>query len=437
MEMLMMMTYTAFCWAVFKIFKLPLNKWTVPTAILGGVVLIALVLMVMNYNHPYTTLVREYFVTTPIVPDVQGQVVEVPVEANRPLKEGDVLFRIDPAPYQYEVDRLEAALADATSGAAQLEERLRAAEAATAQARSNILTAESEYGRQAREALEQARAAIAQIQAQLELAREQYDRYQRLLSTDAVAQMDFDRAKRNFESAQAQLSQAQAAERQAAEKLESGGDRVQAAREQLGIAEAQQREARLAFEAESGGVNPKVRQITAELDRARWNLDQTTVRAPTDGFVTQLLLRPGMMAVSLPLRPAMTFIHTTAPNDRVLVGAFWQNSLQRLEPGDDVEVIYRAVPGRVFKGHVDRILPVLAQGQLQTSGTLETVESVPTPGRVPVVIKLEDDVSAYQLPAGVIGSAAIYTKHVHHVALIRKILLRMVSWQNYIFGELH
>lgn len=143
------------------------------------------------------------------------------------------------------------------------------------------------------------------------------------------------------------------------------------------------------------------------------------------------------MAVPLPLRPVMTFIHTTAPNDRALVGAFWQNSLQRLKPGDEVEVIYRAVPGRVFKGHVDRILPVLAEGQLQTSGTLMTVESVPMPGRVPVVIKLEDDVSAYQLPAGVIGSAAIYTKHVHHVALIRKILLRMVSWQNYIFGELH
>ncbi|MGH8580989.1 MAG: HlyD family secretion protein [Gammaproteobacteria bacterium] len=380
MEMLMMMIYTAVCWAVFKIFKLPLNKWTVPTAILGGVVLIALVLVVMNYNHPYTTLVREYFVTTPIVPDVQGQVIEVPVESNQPLKKGDLLFRIDPGPYQYEVDRLEAALADTKSGAAQLEERLRAAEAAT-----------------------------VQVQAQLELAREQYDRYQRLLSTDAVAQADFDRAKRNFESAQAQLRSA----------------------------EAQEREARLAFEAESGGVNPKVRQITAELDRARWNLDQTTVRAPTDGFVTQLLLRPGMMAVPLPLRPVMTFIHTTAPNDRVLVGAFWQNSLQRLKPGDEVEVIYTAVPGRVFKGHVDRILPVLAQGQLQTSGTLETVESVPMPGRVPVVIELEDDVSAYQLPAGVIGSAAIYTKHVHHVALIRKILLRMVSWQNYIFGELH
>jgi len=437
MEMALLLTYTGICWAIFKIFNIPLNKWSVPTAILGGVVMIAFILLVMNYNHPYTTLVREYYVTTPIVPDVRGRVIEVPVEANVPLKEGDVLFRIDPTPFQYEVDRLEATLADAKSNAAQLEERLRAAEAATAEARSNILTAESEYDVQAQEALAQASAVVVQSRVQLELAREQFDRYQRLAATGAAAQVDFDRARRNYETAQAQLSQSQAAERQAAEKLQSGGDRVQSAREQLRSAEAQEREARLAFEAESGGVNPKVREIEAQLDSARWELDQTVVRAPTDGFVTQLLLRPGMMAVPMPLRPVMTFIHTSGPNDRALVGAFWQNSLQRLTPGDEAEVIYKAVPGRVFKGHVDRILPVLAQGQAQTSGTLVTVESVPMPGRVPVVIKLDEDTSAYNLPAGVIGAGAIYTKHVHHVALLRKILLRMVSWQNYIFGELH
>jgi multidrug resistance efflux pump len=314
---------------------------------------------------------------------------------------------------------------------------LRAAEAATAQARSNVLTAESQFDRQARETLEQAKAEVVQVQAQLELAREQYERYERLVATGAAAQADFDRARRNYESALAQLNQSRAAERQAAENLASGGDRVQAAREQLRSAEAQEREARLAFEAESGGVNPKVREIEAQLDTARWELDQTVVRAPTEGFVTQLFLRPGMMAVPMPLRPVMTFIHTAGPNDRALVGAFWQNSLQRLNLGDEVEVIYKAVPGRVFKGHVDRILPVLAQGQLQTGGTLTAVETVTTPGRVPVVIMLDEDISSYNLPVGVIGAAAIYTKHVHHVAIMRKILLRMVSWQNYIFGELH
>jgi multidrug resistance efflux pump len=383
-------------------------------------------------------LVREYFVTTAVVPDVQGRVIEVPVVANRPLKAGDVLFRIDPTPYRYEVERLEAVLAEANSQVAQLEQQLRAAEAATAQARSEVLSSESEFDRQARERLEQSRGVVAQASAEVALARAQEERYQGLVAKKTVSQVDYDRAKRQLESTQAQLRQAQAAERQAAEQLSGGGDRLQSARERLKGAEALEREARVAFESEIGGINPQVRQVTAQLERARWNFEQTTVRAPTDGIVTQLTLRPGMMAVPLPLRPAMTFVHLAAGGqDRALVGAFWQNSLQRIAPGNEAEVIFGAVPGRVFRGKVDSILPVLAQGQLQTGGNLLSVDSASAPERVPVVIRLEDDLSAYNLPVGVVGSAAIYTAHAHHVAVMRKILLRMVSWQNYIFGELH
>lgn len=436
MELLLLMIYTSFCWAVFKIFKIPLNKWSIPTAVLGGFVMIAAILLVMNYNHPYSTLVRDIYVTTPIIPNVQGRVIEVPVEANVPLKQGDVLFRIDPAPYQFEVDRLEAALADASSNVAQIEEQLRAAEAATAQARSDVLASESEFDRQAQEAYEQAQAAVRQASAQYELARTQEERYRELVGKGTVAQVDYDRAKRQADSLLAQLNQAQAAEREAAEKITGGGAQLQAARDQLRRTEAQEREARLAFEAESGGVNPQVRQISAQLEKARWDLEQCTVRAPTDGMVTQLFLRPGAFAVPMPFRPVMTFIHT-APGDRATVGAFWQNSLQRIKPGDEAEVIYKAVPGHVFKGKVERVLPVLAQGQTQTSGTLIAVEAVPMPGKVPVVIDLEEDLTPYHLPAGVVGKGAIYTEHAHHIALLRKILLRMVSWQNYIFGELH
>jgi len=68
MDLLLILTYTAICVAIFKIFKLPLNKWTVPTAVLGGVVLIGALIFLMNYNHPYSEIGREYYVTTPIVP---------------------------------------------------------------------------------------------------------------------------------------------------------------------------------------------------------------------------------------------------------------------------------------------------------------------------------------------------------------------------------
>lgn len=69
--------------------------------------------------------------------------IDVPVTPNLPLKKGDVLFRVDPAPYQYEVESLEAMLANAQTGAAQLEERLKAAEAAAEQARAELLASQS------------------------------------------------------------------------------------------------------------------------------------------------------------------------------------------------------------------------------------------------------------------------------------------------------
>ena len=108
MDLLLILTYTAICVAIFKIFKIPLNKWTVPTAVLGGIVLIGSLIFLMNYNHPYSESSREYFVTTPITPAVTGTVIEVPVKSMADLKQGDVLFKIDPIPFQNKVASLTA-----------------------------------------------------------------------------------------------------------------------------------------------------------------------------------------------------------------------------------------------------------------------------------------------------------------------------------------
>lgn len=120
MDLLLILTYTALCVAIFKIFKIPLNKWTVPTAVLGGIVLIGTLLVLMNYNHPYTKFAREYFVSIPINPAVKGLVVEVNVKPNVPVKKGEVLFRIDPTPFIAVVKQKEAALEDALQAVPQL-----------------------------------------------------------------------------------------------------------------------------------------------------------------------------------------------------------------------------------------------------------------------------------------------------------------------------
>ena len=132
-------TYGLLCWLVFAKFKLvPVTTYTVCTAIFGGLVILALLYILLSVFHPVSHDGRMYVAGGPDRPQVRGIVVEVPVEANKPLKKGDVLFRLDPKPYQIEVDRLRASLAAKSSKFAQLAEQLAAAEAATKQSRANL-----------------------------------------------------------------------------------------------------------------------------------------------------------------------------------------------------------------------------------------------------------------------------------------------------------
>jgi len=122
MEILLTLTYVALCYATFKLFRIPVNQWTLATAALGGVFGLALLFITMAYNHPFSTNARIYFTVTPILPSVRGRVIEVPVEdrTNQHLEAGEVLFKIDPKPYEYAVQQKRAGLADAEANVAQL-----------------------------------------------------------------------------------------------------------------------------------------------------------------------------------------------------------------------------------------------------------------------------------------------------------------------------
>lgn len=328
MDLLLILTYTALCVAVFKVFKIPLNKWTVPTAVLGGVILIGTLILLMNYNHPFTQLGSQVYSTTPIVSGVRGRVVEVPVKPNQPLKQGDVLFRIDPIPFEADVARLKAKVKEASQGALGLESTLKEAQAA------------------------------------------------------------------------------------------------------LEVAQSKQEQAQIALGSEVGGENTTVAQLLAELRKAEFDLEQTIVRAPTDGYVTQLALRPGMMSVPLPLAPVMTFVHT---EEKIYTAAFRQNSLQRLQPGFAAEFMFRALPGKVFKGEVIEVLPAIGESQIQARGALLGTDALRTSGRVFVTLRITDDLSQYHLPMGSAVEVAVYSDSFEHVSIMRKVLIRMKSWQNYLY----
>ncbi|AYV15257.1 MULTISPECIES: HlyD family secretion protein [Shewanella] len=373
MDLLLILTYTAICVAIFKIFRIPLNKWSVPTAVLGGVVLIGTLILLMNYNHPHTAMGSQMYVTTPLIPSVRGKVIEVPVIPNKLLKEGELLFRVDPTPYQTEVTRLEASLEQAKQAVLGLDAAYKAAEASR-------IKAEAERDR-----------------TQLE-----YERYRSGFEKGAFTRADVDNRRQYYLGAQASVE----------------------------AAEAEARRAKLALEAEYQGQNTQVAEIAAMLEKARFNLEETSMRAPSDGYVTQLTLRPGMMVVPMPLRPVMTFVHQ---EERFFVGAFRQNSLLRLKPGFKAELIFRALPGKVFQAEVVEVLPAIGESQVQAQGQLYGSSQIRLNGRPLVKLKPLDDLSQYHLPLGTNVEIAIYSDSFEHVSIMRKVLIRMKSWQNYLY----
>ena len=112
MVVLLLLGYAAICVVIFKVLHVPVNKWSLTTAAIGAVAIVGGLLAGLNYNHPFTTDGRIYFYTTAITPTVKGTVVEVDAKPNVKLKQDDLLFRIDPKPYQYVVDQKRAALAE-------------------------------------------------------------------------------------------------------------------------------------------------------------------------------------------------------------------------------------------------------------------------------------------------------------------------------------
>ena len=377
MDLLIILTYAAFAYAVFRIFKIPVNGFTLLTAALGGVAILATLLLGMNYNHPFSSEARFYFHTTPIIPAVSGVVSEVPAQGGMKLKKGDVLFRIQAEPFENAVKAKEAALAQAQQATKQLEE-----------------------------AADTAQKKLESAMAERDGAKDTYERSKKLLEQGAIAPAQFERLKAAYNSAESNAQGAQ----------------------------AEANRARLEAEAQVSGVNTDVARLQSDLDTAKFNLEQTTVRAPTDGTVQQNFLRPGMFAASMPLRPVMVFLHDEKPK---FTAAFLQNSAQRIEEGSEAEFILPAVPGRFFKGKVSAVGAFIAQGQLQPSGNLIDPEQIKGEGRILVLIEPEAEIAKYLIVPGSTAQVAIYTEHMHHLAMLRKVLLRMKSWTNFLFSDGH
>jgi len=292
-----------FVWLKF----IPLNKfWKVSPLVV--LLLLNLGLFIpMGWGAPQGSIVVARH-SVAIIPDVAGEVLEVPVEPNKPLKAGDVLFRIDPVPYE---------------------------------------------------------AQVRAIAAQLKLQEQRLAQMTQLQGTGSGRGFD-----------------------------------------------VEQRQAEVA-------------ELKAKLDGAQWNLDKTVVRAPADGYVTNVALRKGARVATTPV---MAFIDTS----ETLIGVeIPQIDARYVNPGQIVEVTFKFMPGAVYTGKVATVLEAISTGQTQTSGTAvtpPTIQSAPFVAR----IKLDDAEFANLLPAGATGTAAVYTDHVKVAHVIRQVMLRQIAITNYV-----
>jgi multidrug resistance efflux pump len=193
-------------------------------------------------------------------------------------------------------------------------------------------------------------------------------------------------------------------------------------------AEATEEKARFAANSEIDGVNTTVARLRAEVDNAAYELEQTTVRAPADGYVTTVALSPSQRLTTFPLQPAMTFIDRS--RRRPIAAQIGQIYHRHIKSGQLVELAFKTRAGKIFKGVVDDVVQVSGQGQIQTSGTVPLPEEV-QPLPFYVTIKLDDGAAASDMPAGTVGTAAIYTETATMTHIIRKVMIRMESYMNY------
>jgi multidrug resistance efflux pump len=405
MDILLLGIYAFFVWLIFIKFKwLPWNTTSQVTVVIIPIVALATMILTLNVVAPSSSDVRVLKYVVQIIPQVKGRVIEVPVEPNRLVKKGELLFRIDPTPYQNELSIAKAKVA--------------VDEAKLAQAGAGLADA-SAGARELREQLKSASGQVASLQPQIDLARMRVRQNRELVATGAGDKFALEQAEANVIALDAQLATATANEAQVTQRI-SG----QVNGEQASVASAR---------AQILTAKAQVDASRVEVANKQWDLDQTSVYAPTSGYAINVQLRPGSFVNPVPLAPAMSFVEETYQ----VIALYSQNELTAVEPGNDAEVALTSHPGRVIKATVDSIIWAQGQGQVAQSGVLPPGAFPQVPGKFPVKLNVGPKDRDLFLAAGAAGDAAIYTDHVEAIHILRKVLIRVGSITNYLVLKLH
>jgi multidrug resistance efflux pump len=406
MEVLILAIYAAIVWFIFiKMKWLPWNTGTQVTVVIIPIVGLTCLILALNVVAPSSNDVRVIKYVINVVPQVRGRVIDVPVEPNRLVKKGDILFRLDPTPYEYQVRALEAQLANSQASQRELDEQLAGATGKVKETQG---------------AIQQADARVREVQAKLDLARTRVGQNRELVKTGAGDKFALEKAETDVKELMAQLDTARSVSAQA----RAGETQAVASQQQI----------RQRMTGKVGNEYAPVAQIRAQLENAKWELSQTTVVAPADGYAINVQLRPGSFTAAVPVTPAMTFVEQTYQ----VIAFYHQNELTQVEPGNEAEFSLNTYPGRIIKATVDSIVWAQGQGQVANSTQLPTTNFGPMPpGRFPVKLNVAEKDRDLFLPAGAVGDGAIYTEHGAAIHIIRKVIMRVGTKLDYLILKLH
>jgi multidrug resistance efflux pump len=361
MELILLIIYSVIVWLIF--FKFKLLPWNITSQVIVVTIPIfalTVLILFMNIVAPSSSDVRAQNYVIPIVPRVTGQVTEVPIEPNRPIKRGDVLFKIDPVPFEAAANAAEATL------------------------------------RGAKDQLNNATNKKASLTPRIDLAKKRVEQFTALATTGAGKRADLEQAQSDLGNLQSEFLAADATESQA---------------------------------------KAQISKSEADLINAKFDLDGTTYRAPANGRVANLALRPGVRATQFATMPVMSFIEE---DDPWLLAFFRQNELRYVEAGDEAEIYMMQYPGRIIKCVVDSILWATAQGQMPISGNLQNTLPVAAPEqRIAVRLVLSPKDRDLFLAAGARGGGAIYTEHGKMIHIVRKVFLRVSAKLDWFVWKLH
>lgn len=374
MELLITIAYAFFVRLIFFDYRLlPFNlfwKFVVFGIWIGAALT---EILALGQFAPYS---KSAFVQTYVVqmaPEWGGMIDEVLVEPNVPIKKGDPLFRMDPTEKQHDVDLYTAQLAAADTQVAELAQQLA-----------------------------EAKARVRKITADLEVQKVMF----------------------------AQMSDAASGGAASKYRLESVRKQVQSLEAELLATEAARDAAQLALDSKVEGEPTAVAEVLARLNQARYELANTTVRAPTDGYVSNLQLHPGTY-VRLKT-PVMTFISS---EEHWIVAKTLQNGVQRLAPGDKAEVAFAMYPGKVFDAEVVSVVWANGNAQGVPSGMLPPEQQVHPGMEFFVRLRMTHPDPNYPLRFGARAIVAIYTKDcADFLKLLRQIEIQSESFLNYLFN---